>query len=180
MNYNLEYHKALDRSHILPNLLNGGYMGILSQMLSDIFISILLFNEAIIINDIKISHISSYYTSAIIGMLAGVLVIFLDPIATIIITTILYNYILKYIKKLINDEPIILTPISDTFDTGISVLLISLFDPTAISQYSRYQQKRHFIEPSIPRRDRTLGLIIFFSVLSSTYGWLKSQNKEND
>ena len=154
-------------------------MGVISQLLSDIIISILLYNSTIIINDIKISSISYYYTSVITGMLAGVLVIYLDPIATIIITTIFYNYISKYMKKLINDEPIDLTPISDTFDVGVSVLLISLFDPTAISQYYRYQQKRHFIEPTIPRRDRTLGLIIFFSILSSTYGWLKSQNKED-
>ena len=80
MQYNLEYHKYLDRSHILPNILQGAYMGIISQFLSDFFISLLSNNNNIIISDIEISSISSYYASVVTGMLSGFLIIFIDNI----------------------------------------------------------------------------------------------------
>ena len=38
MNYDLEYHKNLDKSHILPNILKGAQMGIISQFLADIIL----------------------------------------------------------------------------------------------------------------------------------------------
>ena len=78
MQYNLEYHKALNKSHILPNVLKGAYTGITSQFLSDLFISLLLYNNAIIIEDIDISPISNYYASVLTGMLAGFLIIFAE------------------------------------------------------------------------------------------------------
>ena len=50
MQYNLEYHKQLDRSHILPNILEGAKTGVASQFLSDVIISLLLFNESIVLD----------------------------------------------------------------------------------------------------------------------------------
>lgn len=179
MQYNLEYHKYLDKSHILPNVLQGAYTGITSQFLSDLFISLLNYNNQIIITDIEISSIASYYASAVSGMLAGLLIIYIDQIALVAITTIFYSYTYKYINELITGEPIELTPIENTFDATITVLLVALFDPTARSQYYRYQQKRHFIEPTIPRTDRSLSLIIFFSILTSTYGFLKQNSRQS-
>ena len=176
MTYDLEYHKNLDKSHILPNVLNGAYMGVFSQFLSDFFLSVLLFNNTIIINDIKISSITNYYASVLTGMLAGLLIIYIDPIGAIAITTIFYNYADRFMHLLISNEDLNLKPIEYTFDASISVLFIALFDPTAKSQFYRYQQKRNFIEPTIPRTDRTLGLVIFFSILTSTYGFLKLNN----
>ena len=41
MQYDLEYHKSLDRSHILPNILQGAQTGIFSQFISDIILSLL-------------------------------------------------------------------------------------------------------------------------------------------
>ena len=67
MNYNLEYHKNLNRSHILPNFIKGAQSGITSQFLSDVFISLLLYNEDIIINDIKISEVPAFYAATEIG-----------------------------------------------------------------------------------------------------------------
>ena len=151
-------------------------MGVFSQFLSDFFLSVLLFNNTIIINDIKISSITNYYASVLTGMLAGLLIIYIDPIGAIAITTIFYNYADRFMHLLISNEDLNLKPIEYTFDASISVLLIALFDPTAKSQFYRYQQKRNFIEPTIPRTDRTLGLVIFFSILTSTYGFLKLDN----
>ncbi len=171
--YNLEYHKQLDRSHILPNLLRGGQTGVFSQFLSDIFISLLLYNETIVIEDIKISELPSYYASVASGMLAGVLIIYLDPIALVPFTIVTYGIVFEIANYLITGNEITFTPVEDIFDMGVSILLIVLFDPTARSQYLRYEQKRHFIEPTIGRRDRDLTITIFFSVLLSTYGFLK-------
>ncbi|MDE5715959.1 MAG: hypothetical protein K2I42_07520 [Anaeroplasmataceae bacterium] len=182
MQYNLEYHKQLDRSHILPNLLNGAKTGVISQFLSDFFISLFLFNEQIIIEDIKISTVPAYYASVASGMIAGVLIIYLDPIALVAFTTITYGFVFELADYWINDDPIELTPVEDVFDIGLSVLLVVLFDPTARSQYLRYEQKRHFIEPTIGRKDRDLTLTVFFSVLLSTYNFLKlsSRTEENE
>ena len=175
MPYDLEYHKYLDRSHILPNILKGARTGIITQFLSDFFISLLLYNETIVINDIQISEINSYYASVASGMLAGFLVIYLDPIAVVVFTTVAYGYVFELMEYLKTGEKIELTPVEDVFDIGVSMLIC--FDPTARSQYIRYNQKRHYIEPTIPRNDRTLTLIILFSVLISTYEFLKKQNK---
>lgn len=173
MTYNLEYHKQLDRSHILPNLLRGAQTGVISQFLSDIFLSLFLYNETIIIKDIKVSELPAYYASVASGMLAGVLVIYLDPIALVAFTTIFYGFVLEIADYIITGDDIKLTPVEDIFDIGVAMLLIILFDPTARSQYLRYQQKRRFIEPTIGRKDRDLTLTVFFSVLLSTYSFLK-------
>lgn len=179
MQYNIEYHKQLDRSHILPNILSGAKTGIISQFLSDLFLSLLLYNEKIVIQDIKISSTPAYYASVASGMLAGLLIIFLDPFAVVAFTTIVYGFVFELADKIINDNPIELTPIEDVFDIGVSILLLYSFDPTAKSQYLRYSQKRHYIEPNIPRRDRDIRMIIFFSVLLSTYGFLKVTDSSN-
>ena len=180
MQYNLEYHKALDRSHILPNVMKGAYTGIVSQFVSDIILSFLLLNDQILIEDIQISHISHYFASVLTGMLAGLLIIYIDQIALIAVTTIFYNYSNTFINRIITCEELDIRPIEFTFDALIAVFLVAIFDPTAKSQYYRYQQKRHFIEPTIPRTDRTLTLVIFFSILTSTYGFLKLTNQQNE
>lgn len=178
MPYDLEYHKNLDRSHILPNILKGARTGIIMQFLSDFFISLLLYNETLIINDIKISEIPAYYASVASGMLAGFLVIYLDPIAVVAFTTIAYGYVFELMEYLTTGDEIKLTPIEDVFDIGVSIILLICFDPTARSQYIRYSQKRHFIEPTVPRNDRTLSLTIFFAVIISTYTFLKNANEK--
>ena len=180
MQYNLEYHKALDRSHILPNVMKGAYTGVASQFISDIILSLLLFNNEIIVKDVQISHISHYFASVLTGMLAGLLIIYIDQIALIAVTTIFYNYANTFVNKLITCEELDIRPIEFTFDALIAMFLVALFDPTAKCQYYRYQQKRHFIEPTIPRTDRPLTLVIFFSILTSTYGFLKLTNQTTD
>lgn len=179
MTYNLEYHKQLDRSHILPNLLNGAKTGLISQFLSDFFLSLFLYNEQLVVEDIKVSGVASYYASVASGMVAGVLIIFLDPIALVAFTTITYGFVLEIAEYIITGDEIKLTPVEDIFDIGVSVILVTLFDPTARSQYLRYQQKRRCIEPTIGRRDRDLTLTIFFSVLISTYSFLKLTDKQD-
>lgn len=180
MQYNLEYHKALNRSHILPNVMKGAYTGVGSQFISDIVLSVLLFNNEIIIKDIQISNISNYFASVLTGMLAGFLIIYIDQIALIAITTIFYNYINRFVNTLITKEDLNIRPIEYSFDALIAVMFVVLFDPTAKLQYYRYQQKRHFIEPTIPRTDRNLTLVIFFSILTSTYGFLKLTNQQSE
>ncbi len=179
MAYNLEYHKQLDRSHILPNIMKGAQTGVVSQFLSDIFISLLLFNEEIVIKDIQISTVSSYYASVASGMMAGFLIIYLDPIAVVAFTTVTYGVVFELADKITTGDEITLTPVEDIFDIGVTVLLVALFDPTARSQYLRYQQKRHFIEPTIGRKDRDLTLTVFFTVLLSTYNFLKIASSSN-
>lgn len=179
MQYNLEYHKALNRSHILPNVMKGAYTGVASQFISDIVLSILLLNNAIIIEDIQISHISHYFASVLTGMLAGFLIIYIDQIALVALTTIFYNYANQFMNNLITNEALDIRPIEFTFDAMIGVLFVALFDPTAKLQYYRYQQKRHYIEPNIPRTDRSLTIVIFLTILTSTYGFLKLTNQQN-
>ncbi len=104
MQYNLEYHKQLDRSHILPNILEGAKTGVASQFLSDVIISLLLFNESIVLEDIKISTVPSYYASVATGMLAGFLIIYLDPIAVIALTIVFYDYVFEIVDYHINDS----------------------------------------------------------------------------
>lgn len=180
MQYNLEYHKQLDRSHILPNLLKGAQTGVISQFLSDLFISLLLYNETIIIEDIKISTLPAYYASVASGMLAGVLVIFLDPIAIVAFTTIFYDFVFEIVDYYLYDDEINLTPVENVFDIGVAIMLVVLFDPAARSQYLRYEQKRHYIEPTIKRNDRSLAYTIFFSILLSTYSFLKQTEDEEE
>ncbi len=173
MQYNLNYHKKLDRSHIIPNILNGAKSGITSQFLSDIILSILLYNENVIINDIKISSIPAYYAATATGMLTGLLIIYLDPIAIVAFTTIFYDFIFEIVDYKLNNDPISLTPVEEIFDVGLTIILLIVFDPTARHQYLRYNQKRHFIEPTLNRLDRTPALTIFITVLTSTYAFLK-------
>ncbi|MDE5566263.1 MAG: hypothetical protein K2I77_04685, partial [Anaeroplasmataceae bacterium] len=123
MTYNLEYHKQLDRSHILPNMLNGAKTGVISQFLSDFFLSLFLYNEQLVVEDIKVSGVASYYASVASGMLAGVLIIFLDPIALVAFTTITYGFVLEIAEYIITGDEITLTPVEDIFDIGVSVIL---------------------------------------------------------
>ena len=69
----IEYHKMINRTHILPNLLNGAKFGVISQFISDFVISLLLFNETLIINDIQISKPASYYAAASSGAMVALL-----------------------------------------------------------------------------------------------------------
>lgn len=168
--YNLEYHKYLDRSHILPNLLNGAIQGVIAQFLADLIITFLLEEGEILVNDVNISNISQYYASVASGIVAGVLLIFLDPFAVALFSTVAYNYVYLLVENdfntsfEINSEEII----EDTIET---ILLLYMFDPTARSQYLRYTEKRHYIEPNIPRRDRTTTQLIFFIILTNTYNF---------
>ena len=182
MQYNLEYHKQLDRSHILPNVLKGAQTGVVSQFLSDIFISLFLFNESIVIEDIQVSTLPAYYASVATGMLAGLLIIYLDPIAVIAFTTVFYDFVFEVVDHWLYEDPIEITPVETTFDIGLTIILVVLFDPTARHQYLRYEQKRHFIEPTLGREDRTATITIFITVLTSTYNYLKiiSRNEEEE
>jgi len=180
MQYDLEYHKSLDRSHILPNILQGAQTGIFSQFISDIILSLLLYNEQIIIEDIKISQLPSYYAAMASGIIASFLSIYLDPIALIAFTTITYGYVFEISDYIINNNEITLTPAEDVFDIGITILFVVLFDPVARHQYLRFSQKRHLIEPTLERKNRSLGLTIFITVFTSTYGFLKLTSKEKD
>ncbi len=173
MQYNLNYHKQLNKKHIIPNILNGAKSGIVSQFLSDIILSILLYNENIIINDIKVSSTPAYYAATATGMLTGLLIIYLDPIAIIAFTTIFYDFVFEIVDFKLNKDPITLTPIEETFDIGLTIILLVIFDPTARHQYLRYYQKRHYIEPTLNRLDRTPALTIFITILTSTYSFLK-------
>ena len=181
MPYNFEYHVRLDQSHILPNILKGAQTGVISQFISDIIISLLFFNEKIVIEDIQISEVPSYYASVASGMMAGFLSIFVDPIALIAFTTITYRVVFEITDNLIREDPVNFKPVETVFDVCLTILLVVLFDPVARHQYLRFAQKRALIEPTLKREDRTLTSTIFFTVLSSTYSFLKvaSQNEEN-
>lgn len=176
--YDLEYHKRLNKEHILPNVLNGAKFGVISQFFSDIVISLLLSNELIIIEDIKISEVSAYYASVASGMLAGLLSIYLDPFAMVLFTITTYAYVFNFFEIIFKNVEFIVKPREIVFDTLVTIILIYSFDPTAHSQYLRYKQKRNLIEPTIMRSDRSLGLSIFFIILVSTYGFLKIQDDQ--
>ena len=173
--YNLEYHKYLDRSHILPNLLNGAIQGVIAQFLSDLIITFLLEEGKILINDVNISNISQYYASVASGMVAAVLLIFLDPFAVVLFSTISYNYVYLLVENDFNINFEIDTEeiIEDSIET---ILLLFMFDPVAKSQYLRYTEKRHNVEPDIPRRDRTTMQLIFFVILTNTYNFFTEAN----
>lgn len=176
--YNLEYHKALNKSHILPNLLNGAKTGVLSQFIADIVLSTLLFNEKIIIEDINISGIASYYAAVCSGALIAFLSIYMDPFAVVLFSTVTYAFVFNLVNSQINNEEFNIRPREIVFDAGVSLILIYSFDPVAHNQYLRYQEKRHFIEPIHQRMDRSITQSIFFIVLVNTYGFLKISSNE--
>ncbi len=176
--YNLEYHKELNRSHILPNILAGARNGVYSQFLADIVISLFLYNERLVIEDIKINGIASYYAAVAAGMMAGFLSIYMDPFAMVLFTTTTYAYTYQFVNNIINKEEINIRPREILFDAGVSLILIYSFDPVAHNQYLRYQEKRHFIEPIHQRMDRNTAQNLFFIVLVNAYGFLKIQSEE--
>lgn len=180
MQYNLDYHIQMDKSHILPNILKGAQTGISSQFISDVIISLLLFNEELVIEDIQVSAVSAYYASVASGMVAGLLSIYVDPIALVAFTVITYGIVFEIVDYLTTDNPIIFTPQEDIFDICLTILLVVLFDPVARHQYERFKQKRQLIEPTLQREDRTLVSTIFFSVLLSTYNFLKLSSRQNE
>lgn len=177
--YDLEYHKQLNRSHILPNILAGAKSGVLSQFIADIVISLFSSNEQIVIEDIKISEISSYYAAVASGMVGGFLSIYMDPFAFALFSTVTYAFIYNLVSSNINNTEFNLRPKEMIFDTGVSLLLIYSFDDVAHNQYLRYQEKRHMIEPIHKRMDRNTGQNIFFIVLVNAYGFLKIQEEKN-
>ena len=81
--------------------------------------------------------------------------------------------------NIINNNDIKLTPQEDIFDIGITMLFVILFDPTARHQYLRFKEKRHMIEPTLERQNRTLSITLFITVFSSTYGFLKLTSNNN-
>ncbi len=178
--YNLEYHKELNRSHILPNILEGAKAGVISQFVADIVLSLLLFNEEIVIEDIQISEIPSYYAAVASGMLGAFLAIYMDPFAIALFSTITYGFVFALVDSHLNNKEFNLKPVEMVFDTGVSILLIYSYDPVAHNQYLRYSEKRHFIEPIHRRMDRNMAQNIFIIVLVNTYGFLKIQDKLDD
>lgn len=178
--YDLEYHKQLNRSHILPNILAGAKAGVLSQFLSDIVISIFSSNEKIVVEDIKISEISSYYAAVASGMIGAFLSIYMDPFAFALFSTVTYAFVFNLVSSQINNTEFNLRPQEMIFDAGVSLILIYSFDPVAHNQYLRYQEKRHLIEPIHKRMDRNTAQNIFFIVLVNAYGFLKIGNKQNE
>lgn len=178
--YNEEYHKMLNRSHILPNLLGGARAGVYSQFIADIVLSLLLYNESIIVEDIQISEIPAYYAAVASGMMGAFLAIYMDPFAFALFTTITYAFVFALVDSQINNTEFDLHPVEIIFDTGISVLLIYAFDPVAHNQYLRYQDKRHHVEPRYKRMDRNTAQNIFIIVLVNTYGFLKIQTTDTN
>ena len=176
-NYDLAYHKALNRSHILPNILQGAKQGIYSQFIADIVISLLLYNETIVIEDIQISDIGEYYAATASGMVVGFLSIYMDPFAVILFSTLAYAYVYNIIKVGLNLDQIQIAPREIVFDSILTIILIYSFDPVAHNQYLRYKEKRELIEPSHQRMDRSNSQTIFFIVLISTYQFLKIQDR---
>lgn len=167
--YDLKYHKALNRSHILPNILNGAKSGIYSQFIADIVVSVLLYQNQIIEKDIIVSEISSYYAAVASGMLSGFLIIYMDPFATAIFSSIAYTFVFEIVEYQTINDPIELDAEEIISDAVFAVILLYLFDPVAHNQYLRYQQKRHLIEPTYKRMDRTNAQNIFFIVLVNTF-----------
>ena len=180
MQRDIVYHAKLNRDHIIPNLMSGAKYGVISQFASDIVISLLLFNQKIFIKDVQISNISSYYAAVASGITASVLAIYLDPFAIVLFTTIAYRYTLQLVNNNFDYNKITIRPREIIFDSVLIIILMYLFDPTAHNQYLRYKQKRALIEPTYSRKDRDIGLTIFFIILTNTYNFLKivNENKE--
>lgn len=171
--YDMEYHKALNRSHILPNLMEGAKAGVYSQFVTDIILSLLLLNDEVLIEDIQISTISQYYAAVASGMTVAVLSIYMDPFAVVLFSTVTYAFVFNLMESNINQTQFELTPQEIVFDAAVSLILIYSFDPVAHNQYLRYKEKRHHVEPTHKRMDRSKTQSIFFIVLVSTYGFLK-------
>ena len=176
----VEYYKIINRTHILPNLLNGAKFGVISQFASDVILSLLLYNETLIIEDVDISPIASYYAAASSGAMIAFLSIYMDPYAIILFSNITYTYVYELVSNNFNPNQIIIKPREIVFDTVLILILTYLFDPTASNQYYRYKQKRNKIKPTYQRQDRPLGLTIFFLVLINTYNFLKVTNPEEN
>ncbi len=179
MQRDIKYHAYLDRSHIMPNIISGAKAGVISQFGSDIVISLLLYNEALVIKDIQISEISAYYAALVSGITVSVLSIYMDPFATVLFTNVAYTYTLNLVKNNFDYTAITIRPREIVFDSVLIIILIYLFDPTAHNQYLRYKEKRAHNEPTYRRMDRSLGLTIFFIILTNTYNFLKIINKDN-
>lgn len=178
MNYEYEqYIKQLNKSHILPNILNGAKSGITSQFIADIIISFLVLNESTIIEDIKISGIASYYASVASGMMASFLSTFMDIYALTIISSITYVYVFELIELIIYNNEIELDSEDIVLDVSTSLLLIYAFDPVAHNQYLRFKEKKKHILPEHQRMDRTISQNIFIIVLVNTYTFFTNINK---
>ena len=177
---NIEYHKALNRSHILPNFLNGAKIGVISQFASDIIISLLLYNEKLIINDVNISPIASYYAAAASGAMIAVLSIYMDPFAIVLFSNVTYDYVFEIVDNDFKPNNVNIRPREIMFDTALIIILTYLFDPTAHNQYLRYRQKKKGIEPTYGRQNRPVGLTIFFLVLINAYNFLKIVNPDEE
>lgn len=171
--YELHYQRALNQSHILPNILNGAKTGIVSQFIADIVLSFLAYNNEIVQNDIKISEIASYYAAATSGALIGFLSIYMDTFAIILFSNIAYAFVYNLVNSQINNQNFQLNSLEIVFDTGVTLILIYSFDPVAHNQYLRFQEKKYLYHPLHPRMDRSLTQNIFFIILINTYGFLK-------
>jgi hypothetical protein len=176
----IEYHKMINRTHILPNFLNGAKFGVISQFISDIVLSLLLYNETLIINDINVSKPASYYAAAASGGMIAFLSIYMDPFAIVLFSNITYDYVYELVSNDLNYNNLNIRPREIVFDTALILILTYLFDPTAHNQYLRYKQKREGIEPTYGRQDRPFGLTIFFLVLVNTYNFLKIVNPDDN
>lgn len=176
----IEYHKQVNRTHILPNFLNGAKIGVISQFISDIILSLLLYNEDLITNDINISSIASYYAAAISGAMIAVLSIYMDPFAIILFSNVTYSYVYELVNNNYNYNNLNIRPREIIFDTVLIIILTYAFDPTAHNQYFRYKQKRLGVEPTYQRRDRPFTLSIFFLVLINAYNFLKIVNPQDE
>lgn len=163
----------MNKKHVIPNVFQGFYMGILSQFIADIVLTLLTNEYEIVTNDIKVSEIASYYAASASGAIASFLSIYLDPFAVVLFSTFTYAYVFEHISNKTTNKNIEIVPEEIIFDSGVIILLIYAFDPVAHNQYLRYQQKRHFIEPTYQRMDRSMAQSIFFIVLVNTYGFLK-------
>ena len=148
--YDLKYHKALNRSHILPNILNGAKSGIYSQFIADIVVSVLLYQNQIIEKDIIVSEISSYYAAVASGMLSGFLIIYMDPFATAIFSSIAYTFVFEIVEYQTINDPIELDAeeiISDEFLTRelsvvTPILRLFLIENFIITDYNRGEKSR--------------------------------------
>lgn len=174
MTRDINFYIQQDRSHILPNIISGAKAGIISQFVSDIVISLLLYNETIVINDIKISEVASYYASTATGITSAVLAIYLDPFAIVLFASVVYEYVFNLISSITNSEVVEFGTIDVVFDSIVTIILIYCFDPVAHNQYIRYKEKRHLVEPTHKRMNRSLFQTIFFIVLSNTYTFFKN------
>lgn len=176
MERNISFYKEQDKSHIIRNLLSGAKAGIISQFIADTFISILLYNEAIVIEDIRVSQIPSYYASVASGITVAVLAIYMDPFAVVLFSTVAYEYVFNTVSKYLNNEIIEFDSKDVILDSVVVIVLIYLFDPVAHNQYLRYKEKRFMNNPIHRRMDRSMALTIFFIILTNSYNFVTNPN----